>query len=499
MSSAQLNLRQSQSLVMTQKLQQALKLLQSSNADLTEYLEQEVLENPFLEMDTPYNELYDSSSSLEDHYEDTPSPYTDDAFDTINQATQSEEYIDYNAHDYSEEPSLSPLQYEAPPAFENSNHLNNNTSFAEDSFSYLDTLSQTQTLLDHIHEQIQLTFDNIQEKFIAYTLADYLDECGWMTVPCQTIAQDLNVPLEKIDNILKRLKTFSPTGIFSASLKECLSLQLEEKKELSSGMITLLDNLPLLAQKEKSKLCKLCNVSEEELLKMVKKIRALNPKPAQEFDTPQTSEKIADILVTQLPNKSWKITLNPDTLPKVLINQEYSSIIPPKGEQKKYFKEKLSHAHWLVKNLQQRADTILKVGTAILEKQHEFFNVGIQALRPLTLKDIAQMIDMHESTVSRVSIGKYMETPHGVFELKFFFNAGLQSHFSSDNHSAESVRHRIKTLIDNEQPQKTISDNHIAKILSEEGINIARRTITKYRESMNIPSSSERRKLKKVF
>jgi RNA polymerase sigma-54 factor len=298
------------------------------------------------------------------------------------------------------------------------------------------------------------------------------------------------------------MKGFDPTGVFARDLQECLALQLDEQGKLDSPMKILLANLSMLADHDMKGLAKKCDVNETYLADMIADIRALNPKPAADFENPVTQTAIPDVLMRKMPKNlggGWKVELNSDTLPRVLVNNEYYTQVAGASKDKKdreYISTQLANANWLVKALDSRAQTILKVAADLVEKQQDFFTFGIEFLKPLTLKDIAEAIDMHESTVSRVTTNKYIGTPRGIFELKYFFSTALVSE-DGTAHSSESIKARIKTLVDEEKPDNVLSDDTIVDILKKEGIDIARRTVAKYRDMLHIPSSVQRRKQKK--
>ncbi|MFP4314065.1 MAG: RNA polymerase factor sigma-54, partial [Alphaproteobacteria bacterium] len=309
---------------------------------------------------------------------------------------------------------------------------------------------------------------------------------------------------ERIERLLDKMKGFDPTGIFASGLSECLALQLEEKGSLDTYMRTLLDNLDMIANYEHKKLADLIDVNETYLADMIEEIRALNPKPASEFEHLVVQTAVPDVLMKRLPKNlggGWRVELNYETLPKVLINQEYyAEIKEASGKDKaskEYITQQMNNASWLVKAMDQRAKTILKVASEIIEEQDAFFNYGIEFLRPMKLSDIAEKIDMHESTVSRVTTNKYIGTPRGLFELKFFFTTGVGGDDGGLAHSSESIKARIKGLIDAEDPKKILSDDKLVELLKSEGIDVARRTVAKYREAMHIGSSVQRRKQKK--
>jgi RNA polymerase sigma-54 factor len=316
-------------------------------------------------------------------------------------------------------------------------------------------------------------------------------------------AKSLSCSVDRVERLLDILRQFDPTGIFAHDLPDCLALQLQEKNRLDPAMQTLLKNLDILADADFKKLEKICGVDSDDLQDMIAEIRALNPKPASDFDYVISQTAIADVLMEKLPKHQgggWKVKLNHETLPKVLINQDYVALVE-KGSgdkvEKKFLTDKLHSANWLVQAMDQRAQTILKVASEIIDAQEGFFLFGVEFLKPLTLRDIAEEVGVHESTVSRITIDKFIGTPRGLYPLKFFFGSGVGSSDGGGDISAQAIKSKIKTMIDNEPPKKPLSDEAIAKALQDEGIDIARRTVAKYREALKIGSSSMRRKQKK--
>jgi RNA polymerase sigma-54 factor len=282
-------------------------------------------------------------------------------------------------------------------------------------------------------------------------------------------------------------------------LAECLTLQLKDKNRFDPAMKSLIEHLDMLARRELTALMRVCGVDAEDLTEMIAEIRALDPKPALVFDHVLAQPVVPDVLMRPAPGGGWIVELNSDTLPRVLVNSRYYTKVATSArdkDEKNYLSERFQSANWLVKSLHQRATTILKVASELVRQQEAFFQKGIQHLRPLVLRDIATAISMHESTVSRVTANKYMATPRGIYELKYFFTQAIAGSDGGESHSAESVRHRIKSLIDAESAQDILSDDRIVEILKEGGVDIARRTVAKYREAMHIASSVQRRREK---
>jgi RNA polymerase sigma-54 factor len=289
--------------------------------------------------------------------------------------------------------------------------------------------------------------------------------------------------------------------VFARNLAECLAIQLRDRDRLDPAMQALIAKIELLAKRDGAKLMALCGVNAEDLAEMVAEIKALNPKPGLIFDGVVAQTVVPDVMMRAAPSGEWLVELNPDTLPRVLVNQRYHAVVSKSARSKtdkEFIAERLQAANWLVKSLHQRAQTILKVATEIVRQQDGFFRHGVQHLRPLVLRDVATAISMHESTVSRVTTNKYIACPHGVFELKYFFSASIASSSGGEAHAAEAVRFRIKALIDGEPTAEVLSDDRIVEILKGDGIDIARRTVAKYREAMGIPSSVQRRREKSL-
>ncbi len=479
-----LDLRQSQQLVMTPQLQQAIKMLQLNNMELTEMVEEELEKNPLLEKAEADNDQGEPSESAET--KDEVQAEFDDSW-TGNEA---------------DVPERSPQQdFDAGSSMADMGS-GGNLKFEDAEMSFENRMSKPETLREHLNEQLFVAFDDPRDRMIGGLLIDQLDEAGYLRISQDDLAEQLSCSPERIEKLLHKMKGFDPTGVFASGLAECLALQLEEKNTLDGPMQKLLDHLDLLGDHDFKKLCQICEVNETYLQDMIAEIRELNPKPAGEFDHLVVQTAIPDVLMKKLPKNlggGWRVELNAETLPRVLINNEYYTEVASKATQKKdkeYLTNQMASASWLVKALDQRAQTIIKVAGEIVEQQEAFFNYGIEFLRPLTLKDIAEVIEMHESTVSRVTTNKYIGTPRGIFELKFFFSTAIESS-SGISHSSEAIKARIKSLIDDENPKKVHSDDKIVELLKAEGIDLARRTVAKYREAMHIGSSVQRRKQKK--
>jgi RNA polymerase sigma-54 factor len=337
------------------------------------------------------------------------------------------------------------------------------------------------------------------DRVIAARLIDLMEDSGYVSAPLAELADKLDIDEARVEAVLKRCQKFDPPGVMARSLKECLALQLAERNRLDPAMATLLEHLELLAKRDANALMRICGVDAEDLAQMVAEIRSLDPKPGLVFDGVEAQPIVPDVLMRLAPDRSWIVELNQDTLPRVLVNTRYLARVTVGGAKKadkEFIAERLHSANWLVKSLHQRAQTILKVSIELVRQQEGFFRHGVRHLKPLVLRDIAEAIDMHESTVSRVTTNKFIATPHGIFELKYFFTSSIPASGGGDAHSAEAVRHRIKTLIDAEKPTDILSDDRIVELLKGDGIDIARRTVAKYREALGIASSVQRRREK---
>lgn len=359
-----------------------------------------------------------------------------------------------------------------------------------------------ETLHDHVARQIALTAFTPQERLIAGQLAADLEDTGYLRANLLELAESLNVRQADVERVLGTLQQFDPPGIFARTLRECLEIQLRQRDRFDPAMATLVANLEMLARRDFQALKQHCGVDEDDLLDMLHEIRALDPKPGNRFHSGASESIIPDVWVTPSPGGGWQIELDPATLPKLLINQTYYAEVSrhtvQNSKDQAFLNECLQNANWLIRSLDQRAKTILKVAAEIVRQQDAFFEHGVAHLRPLNLRTVADAIGVHESTVSRVTSNKYMLTPRGVFELKYFFTVAIASCQGGDAHSAEAVRHRIKAIIAAESPGDVLSDDDIAVRLKETGIDVARRTVTKYREAMNIPSSVQRRRERRL-
>lgn len=500
--SQRLQLRQSQALVMTPQLMQAIKLLQLSNLDLVAYVEAELERNPLLdrgaEADTPpaAAEVIPQPESPAINGEAWANGQVQDGASSEADPHPS---LDDGAADDSE-PVRQHGNADLPGGY--SDWAGVGAGRRDDGDYNLESfISAETTLADWLREQLALAILDPAQRMIGQYLVDLVDEAGYLTGDLGAAAEKLGTGTAEIEAVLRILQTFDPPGVFARDLAECLAIQLVELDRFDPAMQALVARLDLLARREFAALKKICGVGDEDLADMIAEIRKLNPKPGLAFGSAPVQPIVPDVFVRPAPNGAWLVELNTDTLPKVLVNQRYYSEVSAgarRDSEKSYLAECLQSATWLVRALDQRARTILKVSNEIVRQQDAFFARGVEHLRPLNLKTIAEAIGMHESTVSRVTANKYMATNRGIFELKYFFTSAIAAAHGGEAHSAEAVRHRIRQLIDAENGADVLSDDTIVERLREAGIDIARRTVAKYREAMRIPSSVQRRREKQV-
>lgn len=485
-----IEIKQSQSLLMTPQLRQAIQLLQMSNLELNDLVAQELETNPFLEREDDIVDNFEiDNQTIDDFVEET------------SQESQSETYeIDTDYDNQTDDFGSDREGYEDNADYSWDDYSKSKNASSGEDFDYFEKkLKEEKTLFSFLQEQIQINFYKPYEKLIASNLIEFLDNAGYFRGNLKELSQKLNIKEEILDDILYVLKTFEPSGIFAQSLAECLEIQLRDKNLLTSPMQILLQNLELLAEGKTKELLKLCQLSsDQDLFSLVREIKALNPKPTANYELEATTYIIPDVFVKRGKYGEYNIELNSMSLPKVLINQNYKTYVGSENkETNKYVKSQISNASFLVKALHQRATTILKVCEEIVKNQYDFFEKGVQFLRPMLLKDIAETAEIHESTVSRVTNNKYMHTPRGIFELKYFFSSAAGSYSGDENTSTTTIKHKIKEFIDKEECNKILSDDTLTELLAVQGIKIARRTIAKYRESMNIPTSAERKRIKR--
>ena len=500
--STRLEIRQGQSLVITPQLQQAIKLLQLSNMELEAYVEGELERNPLLDREAgepvpePEGEAASTSSEAELSLGDTtPGSAAEAELDVRHDDLYADASPgDRATGDASPEPG-------GAPGLNDWSKAGKGGGFDGDD-ELEGALTRDKNLHEHLQDQLAMAGLDAAERLIGATLIDAVDEGGYLRLDTGEAAERLGVAVERVEAVLKRLQGFEPTGVFARDVRECLALQLAEKNRLDPAMAALLDNLELLARRDMAGLRRVTGVDDEDLRDMIGEIKALTPRPGAAFGGDPPAAVVPDVYVREGAGGLWHVELNTDTLPRLLVDHRYHARISGHAKndaEKTFVAECLATANWLVKSLDQRARTILKVASEIVRQQDGFLAYGVEHLRPLNLKTVAEAVGMHESTVSRVTSNKYLSTPRGVFEMKFFFTSAIQSSDGGAAHSAESVRHKIKQLIEAERDETDVlSDDRIVEILKEAGVDIARRTVAKYREALRIPSSVERRRMLKV-
>jgi len=445
---------QKQSLTMTTNMHQSLSILQMSNLELAAFAAQELDKNPFIE---------------------------DDAISVEKQEKQTDNKAEEK-----------PLQSNAE-----------SQTYSGSSYSsqdYISNVASVKSLKEHILEQISLSFDNHKDKLIANFLLDSLNGSGYLNITLDEAANTLRCEEAVISKILKTLQTFDPAGVFARDLKECLLIQLREQEHTDDALITIVQNIDLIASGNLKKLSKLCNVPIENIGSLIKQIKLLNPKPTNGFYVEQTSYKIPDVILTFLEDGTAKLESNPESMPRLRVSQEYYVQIKDSMNNKKekeFTKNEIESANIIVKSIQQRSHTILKVATSIVEEQIDFFTRGVMYLNPMTLNKIAASTGFNESTISRSTANKYISTPSGIFELKYFFSSSLgTTRAAGENVSSTKAKEIIKQIILSEESDDILSDDNISDQLSKFNISIARRTVAKYREAIGIPTSSARKRKK---
>lgn len=494
--SASLHLRQTQSLVMTPQLMQSIQLLQMTHLELNQFIATEVEKNPLLELSSSDGAAdFDNEARGEGHAED---------HDGDHRPSQTERLTDALGVGFENvyQDDAGPRKADAPELLTQWKSMPGSLGESGEAYDLDDFVAGQVTLKEHVAQQVPFLLHDPIDILVARHLTDMLDDCGYIQQGLEEVAATLGKDVDGVERILTKLQSLDPPGIFARSLGECLALQLKARDRLDPAMAVLIGNLELLARRDFQSLKKLCGVDEEDLLDMLGEIRTLDPKPGAGFEASATESVVPDVVVQAAPDGGWMIELNPETLPRVLVNQDYyqhvSNTASHDDTDQAFLTECLQNANWLTRSLDQRAKTIMKVSSEIVRQQDAFLTRGIDHLRPLNLKTVADAIKMHESTVSRVTSNKYMLTPRGLFELKYFFTVSIAAVEGGEAHSAESVRHRIRAMIQSEEPEKVLSDDDIVESLKTGGIDIARRTVAKYREAMSIPSSVQRRREKRA-
>jgi len=495
-SGPRLELRQGQSLVMTQALQQSIKLLQCNSMELREFVEQELEKNPFLQEpeDAPDAAQPENETAAEAGDDPREADFTGDDNYISDMSGSAGGYDNDYGGDDSGDIEKDYLRHEQLLT------TSGGSFDGEDERTIEDNPSARISLREHMLEQLQLQVQDPAQRLIGANLIDLLDDAGYIKDELSGLHLALGIDAGEVETVLAKLQGFDPPGVCARTLSECLALQLKDKNRLDPAMQALLDNLPLLAELKYDELRKRCGVDKDDLRQMIAEIRELNPKPGSSFihDTSQVMEP--DIFVRRLPDGNWHIELNMANFPRVMVNKRYYKRITGDTrnvKDKQYLSEQFGSASWLVRALEQRAQTMLKVAGELVKQQDAFFRLGVRYLKPLTLKHIASETGYHESTISRVTNGKFLLCPRGTFELKYFFTSGLaRAEGGGDDVSSQSVKHYISEMISAETPDHILSDDEIMEKLKERNITVARRTVAKYREALHIPSSPKRKRLK---
>jgi RNA polymerase sigma-54 factor len=475
-----LELRHSQTLVLTPQLQQAIKLLQLSNLELSGVVDKECAENPFLQReettaDRPAGAAMPTAAAP---LGGTPAlrpgaASPDDGWWSPPAGGAADQRLG--------------LKRSAAHAFE------------DDAASLEGRLTKPLDLRDHLRQQVSVAVAGPEIRLLALLLVDDVEDDGYLREADEALADRFGVEEKLLADARAALQQAAPAGVGARDLAECLALQLAERDRLDPAMQTLVANLPLLARADFQALMRLCHVDAEDLHEMIAEVKALNPKPGLAFRNEPLEAAIPDIFVFPAPGGIWRIELNSATLPKVLVDSTYFAELCSRRlerHEREYLSERLQSANWLAKALDQRARTVLKVAKAIFARQLGFLSDGVQQLRPLVLRDIAEATGLHESTVSRATSDKYVATPWGTLPIKYFFTTAIAAVSGEESHSAEAIRQQLKRMIEREDPASVLSDDQIVLALEKSGVAIARRTVAKYRESLGIPSSVQRRRAK---
>lgn len=502
---ASLQLKMGQSLTMTPQLQQAIRLLQLSTLDLQQEIQQALDSNPMLE--TSEEEDNGDASDTDQDQKDSNHDESVSASEGDSQPDNSWEESDWSAenNDAGAIPDDLPVDtawddiYQSAPAPVSRGDDDNDMDFESRS-------PVTETLHDHLEWQLNLTPMGERDQAIAHALLDAVDDRGYLTSDLEEIHSGLvdeededPVEMDEVEAVLRRLQHFDPPGVFARDLQECLLIQLNqlpaETPWLDKARLVITHYINLLGNRDYAQLLRRSRLKEDQLREVLAVITALNPHPGNALDTSEPDYVIPDVIVRKDKGR-WRVELNPEIAPRIRVNASYASLIrrADSSADNTYLRDQLQEAKWFIKSLQSRNETLLKVATRIVEHQQGFLDHGEEAMKPLILSDIAQAVEMHESTISRVTTQKFMHTPRGIFELKYFFSSHVSTEEGGEC-SSTAIRAMIRKLIAAETPKKPLSDSKIATMLGEQGIKVARRTVAKYREAMHIPPSNERKRL----
>ncbi|EOM1456822.1 TPA: RNA polymerase factor sigma-54 [Escherichia coli] len=472
-----LQLRLSQQLAMTPQLQQAIRLLQLSTLELQQELQQALESNPLLEQIDTHEEI------------DTRETQNSETLDTADALEQKEM------------PEELPLDASWDTIYTAGTPSGTSGDYIDDELPVYQG-ETTQTLQDYLMWQVELTPFSDTDRAIATSIVDAVDETGYLTVPLEDILEsigDEEIDIDEVEAVLKRIQRFDPVGVAAKDLRDCLLIQLSQFDKttpwLEEARLIISDHLDLLANHDFRTLMRVTRLKEDVLKEAVNLIQSLDPRPGQSIQTGEPEYVIPDVLVRK-HNGHWTVELNSDSIPRLQINQHYASMCnnARNDGDSQFIRSNLQDAKWLIKSLESRNDTLLRVSRCIVEQQQAFFEQGEEYMKPMVLADIAQAVEMHESTISRVTTQKYLHSPRGIFELKYFFSSHVNTEGGGEA-SSTAIRALVKKLIAAENPAKPLSDSKLTSLLSEQGIMVARRTVAKYRESLSIPPSNQRKQL----
>ena len=472
-----LQLRLSQQLAMTPQLQQAIRLLQLSTLELQQELQQALESNPLLEQIDTHEEI------------DTRETQDSETLDTADALEQKEM------------PEELPLDASWDTIYTAGTPSGTSGDYIDDELPVYQG-ETTQTLQDYLMWQVELTPFSDTDRAIATSIVDAVDETGYLTVPLEDILEsigDEEIDIDEVEAVLKRIQRFDPVGVAAKDLRDCLLIQLSQFDKttpwLEEARLIISDHLDLLANHDFRTLMRVTRLKEDVLKEAVNLIQSLDPRPGQSIQTGEPEYVIPDVLVRK-HNGHWTVELNSDSIPRLQINQHYASMCnnARNDGDSQFIRSNLQDAKWLIKSLESRNDTLLRVSRCIVEQQQAFFEQGEEYMKPMVLADIAQAVEMHESTISRVTTQKYLHSPRGIFELKYFFSSHVNTEGGGEA-SSTAIRALVKKLIAAENPAKPLSDSKLTSLLSEQGIMVARRTVAKYRESLSIPPSNQLKQL----
>ena len=493
--SQSIKLRQKQSLVMTPQLQQAIKLLQMTNLELSQHLQEQMYDNPFLEVtgatETELSETQKPAAGPSDNETLNKDLSSAEDRNDISALSESAALRDDPTQNQEIENRFDTALVDMPRSSSGAGQ-----GFADGDFDLIDNLSAEDGFYPMLFKQMNLTFTDPADRIIATHFINALESSGWIGASVEDIAADSGCSVEQAEAVLAALQGFEPAGLFARNLSECLKIQLIESEQYTPLFGQLLDNLEQLGRGEIKQLARKFKCEPEDIVDMLGVIRTLNPKPGEHLGIEFREMPSPDVIVTRKKG-GWSVELNRSTLPAVMVNEQYAEMMAAQKRADQavqdYSSDSLTNARWLKRAVEQRNQTTLKISAEIIRHQTDFLDKGLDFLKPLSLRDVAQAVGMHESTVSRVTTGLLISTPRGGMPLKSFFSVNIASRDSDVNASAASVRNMVKKIISQEVPNKPLSDEAISKMISEQGINLARRTVAKYREMLNIPSSSQRR------